>query len=443
MSPGPERIRLPAQDDALPPHQPSTHPPPTHPPIHRNASIHEPWRLTTTDFVSWSHPERIRLPAQDDARSVIDLFPLFSWPPAPPTSSSPATTDHPTAAATTTTAATAAATADADADAAAAPGSAAQNRTDQNSAANGGRRHPHTLIYKLEDNQCESRQYQIGTAVRPLGCTLVLRQASAPTPFGPWEDAGAVGEFFTDAISRPCCEGAALVPAPDGGWILLFDQYREDCFLLGRSSARAEGGGGGQGGGLLLGGVAETGAGDGAGSPECETIIGRPISALGLMEVTTGDSVTGGQSEAANTAGEPQDEANTGGEPRCAYKPARKGIGALASADLRTWLDVTGNVRVPVGYKHGTAVKLDAVALEAVCGGRWGQGPFAVTRLCTAPAEKARAPPRAGREGLRGAGKGRGGKGGGGRGGGGGKARAGRGGGNSSSAAHKGSRESK
>eukprot|EP00962_Isochrysis_galbana_P034402 scaffold11649_cov126-Isochrysis_galbana.AAC.4 len=364
----------------------SPHPHPT-PSVHasstpnKNASTHEPWRLITADFVSWSTPERIRLPAQDDARSVIDLFPLFSWPPASP---SPAPAAH----GATATAATGTV-----------PGTAAA------STSAGAPAHQHTLVYKLEDNGCQSRQYRLGATARQLGCTLVLRQATAPTPFGPWVDAGAVGEFFTDAISRPCCEGAALVPAPDHGWILLFDQYREDCTLFGSSRVRAEGGGDRTD---FLPADAEVDAG-------CEMVNGRPAGDAGLVQVRLGGSVEGEPAAAAAAGG------SIGGEAQCAYRPARKGIGALVSPDLRSWRDVTGRVRVPEGYKHGTAVKLDGRALEAVCGGRWGQGPFAATSLCSPPGSApppgpgAGAPPKAAKDGQTGggskskAGRGRGG----------------------------------
>ena len=42
--------------------------------------------------------------------------------------------------------------------------------------------------------------------------------AKSPTPTGPYrDDPEAKGDFFGDAISRPCTEGPTAVRAPDAG----------------------------------------------------------------------------------------------------------------------------------------------------------------------------------------------------------------------------------
>jgi len=303
-------------------------------PLNMNASKHEPWRLTTTDFVVWTAPERIELPPDDANHSVIDLFPLLVQQ-RPPSLS--AVSDSNTSGLT----------------ASVVHASASSTQ--------------HTLVYKLEDHNCTSLDYELGSHVREQGCTLVLRQAVAPTPFGPWVDADATGEIFADAISRPCTEGAAILPAPIGGWILLFDQYTDMC-ILHRSletDKRV----------AADHGIAMRAAGESSG---CGIVAGRPAAEVGLVEIEerpTRGNAARGPSEASSSIDE--------GVERCAYRTARKGIGALMSEDLRSWREITGQVSVPAGYKHGTAVKLDQRALRAVCTARWEQGPFAGTAICT------------------------------------------------------------
>jgi len=187
-----------------------------------------------------------------------------------------------------------------------------------------------------------------------------------------------VGDFFTDAISRPCCEGPALLRAPPGaavnggpggrGWILIFDQYRDDCTLFGAKV-------GSGGGSLLLGGAD---GGEGGGDGGCGLIGGRPVAEMGLVAVeeSAGPEEApeggGGNWISEGGAGDPISVggAGTPKSGRCAYRPARKGLGALMSSDLRTWHDVSGRVSAPPGYKHGTVVELPPRALHAVCSGR-------------------------------------------------------------------------
>ena len=70
-------------------------------------------------------------------------------------------------------------------------------------------------------------------------------------------------------------------------------------------------------------------------------------------------------------AGQPPKAYNMQAAPRlsdgstCAYRPARKGFGGMISDDLVRWRDVSHKVYMPVGYKHGTAVRAPR---ELVCG---------------------------------------------------------------------------
>jgi len=125
------------------------------------ASTHEPYYMTTRDFEAWSPPLPLELPPEDAGRSVIDLFLLL-----------------------------------------------------------GAAGAPHALFYKLEDNRCERRDYELGALLRGENCTLAIRHASARRVTGPWSAATASGPFFLDAISRPCCEGPAAVARPDGRLLL-------------------------------------------------------------------------------------------------------------------------------------------------------------------------------------------------------------------------------
>ena len=140
-------------------------------------------------------------------------------------------------------------------------------------------------------------------------------QARAERATGPWHvDTSAQGAFFPDALSRPCVEGPTVIRTPDGAFLALFDAYRTDCLLLAQRDA------------------------DG----RCTRVGGRPASAVRLQH-----------------AGERHG--------LCAYEPSRKGFGAMRSVDLQTWVDVSGSVRVPENYKHGSALELPPRAWQAVC----------------------------------------------------------------------------
>ena len=186
----------------------------------------------------------------------------------------------------------------------------------------------HLLFYKAESNLCgppyeAPLEWRLGSALHTnASCSLVLRVARASKATGPWKlDHSARGAFFSDAISRPCVEGPTVVRGLDGGWVLLFDDYRIDCLLL---APRDD---------------------DGA----CVRIAGRPASAVGLRLA---------QDEAADRSSDAP----------CAYEPMRKGFGALRSGDdLATWTDVTGKVRVPAEHKHGSALKLPEKAWRQIC----------------------------------------------------------------------------
>jgi hypothetical protein len=184
----------------------------------------------------------------------------------------------------------------------------------------------HILFYKAEDNRCgppyeEPLEWEYGGTLRTnSSCSLVLRQARAPRATGPWVvDRSARGEFFTDAISRPCVEGPTAIRAPDGAWLLLFDNYRTDCLLLAPNDQRDV--------------------------IDCGSVAGRSPSQVGLRFAA----------------------ARPGG--RCAYAPQQLGFGALRSTDLVSWADISGDVRVPARHKHGTAIRLTARAWRGVCAG--------------------------------------------------------------------------
>ena len=185
----------------------------------------------------------------------------------------------------------------------------------------------HLLFFKAESNLCgppydAPLEWKFGSALhRNASCSLVLRVARANRATGPWRfDSSSRGSYFSDAISRPCVEGATAVRAPDGAWLLIFDNYRTDCLLL---APRDDG-------------------------RKCMLLAGRPASAQNLR-------LSSGR----------QADADEGGA--CAYEPIRRGFGALRSTDLSTWIDITGEVGAPEDHKHGTALRLTPKAWEQVC----------------------------------------------------------------------------
>lgn len=177
------------------------------------------------------------------------------------------------------------------------------------------------LIYKAEASRCGKGystpfEWTVGADYRNSSCALVLRQAVAEHPTGPWvDDPHAVGAFFPHAISRPCVEGPSMLQAADGGWLVLFDAYRTDCTLLVPGDTRG-----------------------------CGTVGGFPAAAANLHAV-----------------------AGRSTKNSCGYQTKRRGFGALRSADLAVWYDVSGSVFSPADYKHGTAIKLPQRARTTMC----------------------------------------------------------------------------
>ena len=190
----------------------------------------------------------------------------------------------------------------------------------------------HILIYKAETNRCERLEWRLNEPVEASsGCTLVLRQARARNLSGPWvRDGRARGGFFPGAISKQCVEGPAVLKLQRGRFLLLFDQYRSDCFL--------------------------------SAPPPCGAIGGVPSAELGLAPVAV---------------------AGHGG---CNYTTASTGFGAMLSTDLRVWSDVSARLKAPAGYKHGTPLKLTAQALRAACGDKALErgSPLARSSFCAA-----------------------------------------------------------
>ncbi len=168
-------------------------------------------------------------------------------------------------------------------------------------------RNRHVLLYKSEHNRCAERKWQVGRAPwRNESCTLVLRLAVADKIEGPWRvDAAARGAFFPRALSRPCVEGPTALPLGNGATLVLFDAYRLDCVVYA--------------------------------PPPCGTIAGMQPSAYNMQP--------------APRLNDPDSHAS------CAYRPSRKGFGGMISDDFVRWRDVSHKVYMPVGYKHGTAVR--------------------------------------------------------------------------------------
>jgi hypothetical protein len=89
--------------------------------------------------------------------------------------------------------------------------------------------YPYMLVYKEERNHCGPPRYpsplewRVGEDLTNASCTLVLRQAVARAPTGPWLDLGqrdSRGQFFANSFSRPCVEGPSVFRLADGRWIL-------------------------------------------------------------------------------------------------------------------------------------------------------------------------------------------------------------------------------
>jgi hypothetical protein len=153
-------------------------------------------------------------------------------------------------------------------------------------------------------------------------CTLVLRQARASKVTGPWTiDDGARGSFFTDAISRPCVEGPTIVRGVHGEWLMIFDAYRSDCVLFAPPQPSQK---------------------------QCDSVGDHPPAAAALQLARS-------EIERARGRGV------------CAYEPSRRGFGALRSDDLRSWVDISGEVSAPPDSKHGSALRLPDEAWQKVC----------------------------------------------------------------------------
>ena len=258
----------------------------------------------------------------------------------------------------------------------------------------GGHNARFLMVYKAEANRCGKGyetplEWTVGADYRNASCALVLRQALAAAPIGPFrDDARAAGAFFPFAISRPCIEGPSVLRAPDGSWILLFDAYRTDCTLLAPASAsgRCELVGGHAPAVANLRSTGRSTAADGgeqviadggdvpgkAANGPANGVAGRKSDAPADREYIA-DGVAGGDAgrDVLGTA-DVFTEGTAGGaheyRPQmCGYQTARRGFGALVSTDLATWNDVSGSVNAPDDYKHGTALLLPAAARRSMC----------------------------------------------------------------------------
>ena len=131
------------------------------------------------------------------------------------------------------------------------------------------------------------------------------------------------------------------MPAPDGSYVAIFDSYRADCTLFAPSEAA-----------------------DGS----CGLFSGRPAAEVGLQSLETQQQ---------------QQQQQHASKRLCGYVPARRGLGAMRSRDLKTWVDISGNVHAPPEYKHGSALRLTGSARRTVCEATVsGGGPAPFQRIC-------------------------------------------------------------
>ena len=225
-------------------------------------------------------------------------------------------------------------------------------------------------IYKSERNGVPRRACAWRAAgaagssplARNASCTLAMRLLRATSVLGPYEPVALEHTpVWSDAISRQCAEGPTLIPLPPaprmdvaatgtandlaGGWLLLYDGYRTDCALLWNDEP------GGASPSSAAAAAARTPAAATASS--CEVRSG-----LRLVPNLADAGVAGLDEAAVLTRGEPS--------PRCVYMGAG-GFGALHSADLRSWRDVSTGVTIPRHHKHGTALRLHRPSLCAIC----------------------------------------------------------------------------
>jgi len=128
-----------------------------------------------------------------------------------------------------------------------------------------------------------------------------------------------------------------------GGYLLLYDGYRTDCALL---WGDALWGGATAGGGLQTDGRVD-------GQTDDRTEPAEACAPRSGLRVTT-------------LAAEGLEAIVRPESPQCVYMGAG-GFGALHSADLRTWRDVSASVNIPRHHKHGTALQLTWPSLCAIC----------------------------------------------------------------------------
>ena len=289
-------------------------------PVTMRESVHRPFYMVARDVqhLQWSAPKPLRISNADGRtdESVIDLFPLIlplEQPTALPPPKGPWVAGKQVVGESSRGA------------------SAVGELIGVSVGAQTGL--GHVLLYKAEANRCGKGfeallEWTLGQELRDTPCSLVLRQARASKAVGPWQaDARASGAFFPHAISRPCVEGPTIIRAPEpvGGWYALFDAYRTDCTLYAP-----------------------------AGEHGCAEVGGQPAASSGLRLASTDEEMESGRTGQLN-------------QTRCAYQTAQRGFGALHSADLTSWRDITGLVSTPAGYKHGTALMLPDERWHSIC----------------------------------------------------------------------------
>lgn len=296
-------------------------------PVTMRESVHRPYYMVARDVqqLKWSAPKPLRISSTDGRtdESVIDLFPLI-MPLDQPMAEAPPLVPQAVGKQVL------------GGSSGGAPGVSKMGDAHVEAQVGTG----HVLLYKAEANRCGKGfeaplEWTLGQELRDTPCSLVLRQARASKAAGPWlDDARATGAFFPHAISRPCVEGPTVIRAPEvvGGWYVLFDAYRTDCTLY-----------------------------TPAGKHGCDEVGGQPAASSGLRLASTDEDLKSGRALDRQSRGQQQNQR------RCAYQTAQRGFGALHSADLTSWRDITGLVSTPADYKHGTALMLPDVVWQSIC----------------------------------------------------------------------------
>ena len=159
-------------------------------------------------------------------------------------------------------------------------------------------------VYKSEQNICAPFAWHPGGELRASeGCTLALRLATASSAIGPFEVARVGRTPIWEDTISRQCAEGPTVLQLERRTLVLYDGYRGDCSLLTKATE------------------------------PCPAFPGNVLDAA---------------------------------SPTCSYKGSF-GYGAIATEDLVDWSDVSQEIRIPRGHKHGTALRLTLAALCSIC----------------------------------------------------------------------------